>query len=398
MAVVVVAGLIGCSGDDGSGGGSTKPGADASGDASDAGTDASDGALPDAPTSDVASDVTSDAMNDAVGEAAPDAPPATPSIHYVGRNEALPSGGARFGWPGTGFVVRFQGTGARVRMDDPSGYFTVVVDGQEQPRLETTSGEQTYELASGLPAGEHTVEVYRRAEGFFGATTVAAIELDGTLSAPPVSGRRIEILGDSISCGYGNEGADQNCNFSADTENHYRTYGAVAARSVGAELSTIAWSGKGVIYNYGDDTDEPLPTLFGRTIPSESSGVWDFGWQPDAVLINLGTNDFSTDNDPTESQFTGAYVALLEDLRNAYPNALLLCTVAPLLSGAEQTLVMGYIQQAVDTRSTSGDTKVKVIDLSTDAVGWGCDWHPSIATHEAMAALFTTALKSELGW
>jgi lysophospholipase L1-like esterase len=283
-------------------------------------------------------------------------------------------------------------------MDDPSGFYTVIVDGQEQPRLQTTPGDQMYVLASGLPDGEHTVEVYRRAEGFFGATTVASVELDGTLSAPPTPQRRIEILGDSISCGYGDEGPDENCSFSADTENHYRTYGAIAARAVGAELSTIAWSGKGVVYNYGDDKDEPLPTLFGRTIPSESGGAWDFAWQADAVLINLGTNDVSTDDDPTESQFVGAYVALLEDLRGAYPNAFIFCTVAPLLSGAEQSMVMGYIQQAVDERAALGDTEVETIDLVAEPNGWGCDWHPSIATHEAMAALLTAALKSELGW
>jgi lysophospholipase L1-like esterase len=283
-------------------------------------------------------------------------------------------------------------------MDDPSGFFTVVVDGELQPRLETTSGEAVYDLATGLSAGEHVVEVYRRAEGFFGATRVVEVEIDGTLLPPPVVGRRIEVLGDSITCGYGNEGADQYCNFSSDTENHYQTYAAIAARALDAELSAIAWSGKGVIFNYGDDTTEPLPSLFGRTIPSEAGDDWGFGWQPDAVVVNLGTNDFSTEGDPSESEFVGAYVGLLERIRDVYPDARILCTVAPLLSQAESELVMGYIQQAVDVRVGAGDGDVARIDLYVDNEGWGCDWHPSIATHEAMAALLESELKTAMGW
>jgi lysophospholipase L1-like esterase len=374
-------------------------GTDAPKDASDATTDVQPDGTTDAPSDtgiEAAPDVTPD-VPDAVSDAVPDAPPAEPHVHFVGRHEPLPSGGARFGWSGTGFVVRFQGTAARVRMDDPSGFFTVVVDGQMQSRLETSSGEALYELATGLSAGEHVVEVYRRAEGFFGATRVIEVEIDGTLLPPPVVGRRIEVLGDSITCGYGNEGADQYCNFSSDTENHYQTYAAIAARALDAELSAIAWSGKGVIFNYGDDTTEPLPSLFGRTIPTEAND-WGFEWQPDAVVINLGTNDFSAEGDPSESEFVGAYVGLLEKIRDVYPDARILCTVAPLLSEAESALVMGYIQQAVQARVGAGDGNVARIDLHVENEGWGCDWHPSIATHEAMAALLESELKTAMGW
>jgi lysophospholipase L1-like esterase len=383
--------LVACSEDD------TSPAPSDAG--ADTSTDASPDVSNDSPTTDTTTDApAADTASEAAVDALPDAPPPEPAIHFVGRHESNGPDAARFGWPGTGFLFRFEGTAASVQMNDPSGYFTVIVDGQEQPRLETSQGEKTYALASGLTDGVHTVEVYRRAEGFFGPTSVSSIDITGTLLAPPIPNRRIEILGDSISCGYGNEGPDQNCNFSADTENHYHTYGAIAARELGAELSTIAWSGKGVIFNYGDDKDEPLPTLFERTIPSESGSSWSFAWQPDAVLINLGTNDFSTDDDPTESQFVGAYVAMLEDIRGVYPNARILCTVAPLLSAADRTLVMGTIQDAIDARAASGDSNVKRIDLDVDAIGWGCDWHPSIATHEAMAALLVSSLRSELGW
>ncbi|MCA9695694.1 MAG: hypothetical protein KC636_39320, partial [Myxococcales bacterium] len=219
--------------------------------------------------------------------------PGVPAIHYVGRHDASDPSYVRMGWSGVGAVIRFDGTAASVRLDDNAGYFTVVVDGVVQAPLLTSPGDQLYPLAQDLPPGEHVVELYRRTEGSFGPTVILDVELAGELLPPPPVTRRIEVIGDSISCGYGNEG-EAPCSFSAATENHYNTYGAFAARAVGAELSTIAWSGKGVVYNYGDDTFEPLPELYDRLLATDAA-PWGFDWQPDVVVINLGTNDFSTD-------------------------------------------------------------------------------------------------------
>ena len=322
-------------------------------------------------------------------------PPAEPAVHWVGRHDASDPGHVRMGWSGVGAVLRFAGTGASVRLDDHGRYFTVLVDGALQPTLATSPGEQSYVLASGLPDGEHTLELYRRTEGSFGATTVLGFDLEGELLAPPPVQRRIEIIGDSITAGYGNEGVAP-CSFSAETENHYLTYGALAARTLGAELSTIAWSGKGVVYNYADDVFEPLPQVYDRLLAAEPT-AWDFSWQPDVVVINLGTNDFSTGNDPPEGVFVPAYVELLAHLRAVYPDAFILA-VAPSLFGAEVALVAGYLQSAVDQRHLAGDAEVGFADINVQWIGSGCDGHPSLATHAGMAMRLTSELQAQLGW
>ena len=76
----------------------------------------------------------------------------------------------------------------------------------------------------------------------------------------------------------------------------------------------------------------------------------------------------------------------------------MLCTVAPLLSADESQMVQGFIDKAIQERASAGDSHIKRIDLSTEANGWGCDWHPSAATHVAMADLLSKVLKDELGW
>lgn len=271
------------------------------------------------------------------------------------------------------------------------------MDGQKQTDLATDSGEQLYPIASGLADGEHEVFLYRRTEASFGDTNFLGVELgSGTLLAPPPApNRRIEVIGDSITCGYGNEGPNESCNFSADTENHYLTYGAIAARNLNAELTTIAWSGKGIIYNYGDDKNQPLPEIYDQILPYDSSSIWSFAWQPDVVVINLGTNDFSTDGDPSETEFGGAYSAFLDHLREKYPNANIMCLVPTLLGGNDLTTAESYIQNVV---SAKNDPKIEAYSMSFTQTGWGCDYHPSLLTHASMGDALTQKLKSVMSW
>ena len=323
-------------------------------------------------------------------------------VRIVGRHDGCDSSGVRFSWSGSGFVARINGEGLRMTYSGNAVQFTVVVDGEVQSNLEVTSGDATYDVATGLAAGEHLVEVYRRGEAHFGPSVLRAVEVPGgTLLEPPAAPeRRIEVFGDSITCGYGNEGTSASCPFSADTENHYLTYGALLARQLGAELSTVAWSGKGVSVNYGGDASETLTDMLDRAVPTSSSSVWDFTLAPpvDLVIINLGTNDYSTENDPTDGDFVSDYEQMLATLRERYPGAFILCTVGPLLSGSDLETARANIEAAVNSRKQAGDTLVQAFAMTTDNPDPGCDWHPSIATHEAMANELIGVVSSALGW
>ncbi|HEY3495522.1 MAG TPA: SGNH/GDSL hydrolase family protein [Polyangiaceae bacterium] len=325
--------------------------------------------------------------------------PGTPGIHYVGRVDTSDPDAAKFAWSGTGAIVRFNGTSASVELGGGQEY-TVVVDGEVQDKLVATSGMN--QLAEGLSPGEHTVELYRRTEAQQGVAQIGGFDFaGGELLAPPAVTRRLEFIGDSITCGYGNEGPDMSCPFTPQTENHYLTYGAITARNLNAELSTVAWSGKGVVCNYGDDASSctnPLPTYYDRILPDDANSQWDFSrFQPDAVVVNLGTNDFSTSDDPDEPTFEGAYRDLLEHLREVYPNAHILCTNGPMLSNDDLTRARLYIENVV---AELADPKISSFEIAPQdgSDGYGCDWHPSLERHEKMAMVVTEALREALGW
>ena len=104
-------------------------------------------------------------------------------------------------------------------------------------------GRSRVSLVGELESAVHTLECYRRTEPMVGTTTCVALHVEGDadcdLLPPRLKSRRIEVVGDSISCGYGNEADDPELPFSADTENHYMSYGALVARELEAELRLV---------------------------------------------------------------------------------------------------------------------------------------------------------------
>jgi len=330
--------------------------------------------------------------------------PVVGGVRLVGRVDTTSSANQpRFSWSGTGFVARFNGTSlaAQINVSGAATIFKAVVDGAPQAPFTVPSGLGTPMLASGLAAGDHTVEVYRQTEGPQGESRLMGLTVGGgALMDPPAApSRLIEVVGDSISAGYGNLGtlADSDC---FPTESHWDTYGAIAARALNAEVSTVAASGRGVIRNYGGDTGGTLPMLYDRTIANAATPAWDFHVEPQAVLINLGTNDISNGKGDPGDAFRDTYRTLLETIRAKYPHAYIICFVAPLLSAGEVATIAGHITAAVDARHAAGDTNVEYFDKiktqSSDKAA--CQYHPNVAENQLMADLLVTEIKAKLGW
>ncbi len=90
-------------------------------------------------------------------------------VRWIGRVDAGDPARPRFSWSGTGFVARFQGTSLTAQLGNEGQFiFKAVVDGAPQPAFTSMAGAGRYALATGLPAGEHTVALYRQTEGPMG--------------------------------------------------------------------------------------------------------------------------------------------------------------------------------------------------------------------------------------
>ncbi len=73
--------------------------------------------------------------------------------------------------------------------------------------------------------------------------------------------------------------------------------------------------------NYGDKNRVSKNTMRERmmnTFDEDSTFKWDFkGYKPDLIVINLGSNDFSTNPHPLREEFL-AYSEILLRLRGVY--------------------------------------------------------------------------------
>lgn len=326
-----------------------------------------------------------------------------PALRWIGRTEPI-ANGARFDWPGTGFVARFSGTSASVHLTTtlfsaPADYYEVIVDDGAPKLLTTASGAHDYDLATGLAPGNHTVTLWRRTEALGSSVDVGAVTFGGgaLIAPPPVSSKRIEVVGDSISVGYGVECQTQAEAFTYATENNYGTYQAITGRTLGADVVTLAWSGIGMYRDVGGGMTDQMPVRYVRAVAHENTSMWDFAkFTPGVVVVHLGTNDFAH-GDPGQP-FVQAYVDFVTNVRMHYPNARIYCAVSPMVGGTNRTLFEGYVKQVVTTRAASGDTNLAVIEFAEpSSTGWACG-HPNAATHEIMATLLEQTLKNDLGW
>ncbi|HVV48662.1 MAG TPA: GDSL-type esterase/lipase family protein, partial [Polyangia bacterium] len=250
-------------------------------------------------------------------------------------------------------------------------------------------------------AGTHTVELYRQTEGPEGDAQLTGLTVaGGNLLAPPAGpARLLEVIGDSITCGYGDLGtlSDSDC---YPTESDWDSYASVAARALGAEVSTICASGRGVVRNYGGDTAGTLPMLYPLTMANDATPAWGFQIEPDAVVVNLGTNDISNNKGDPGTAFEQAYEGLLATVRGRYPHAYIVAIIGPLLSGGDLTTIEGHIQNAVAARNTAGDARVEFFDQiqpqSTSAAA--CQYHPNATEQTLMGNQVAGELRARLGW
>lgn len=343
-------------------------------------------------------------------------------IQYFGRWERGEEDEATGSWGALYFKARFEGTSVTLLLEDATNEFQYRVDGGELQRL-SPNAETRYELASGLADGEHSLEVYRRTGGSFGRTMVRGVELDpGKKLLVPFArrDRSIEVVGDSISVGYGNEGQNGT---TRETENGYDAYGPQLARLLDAEWSVIAHSGQGLFRNLGEeksDVDETLQmpeefelTFFPGATPNPP---WDFSrFEPDVFLITLGTNDFSwktwnidpgPDWEPTEEEYTGAARAFLASVREKYPTTEIFVVGTFIANDGNQFgRANEYLCAAVEEFA---DERVHCVDPGANGPGGAWltrasdfigDWtHPTVASHTIIAEHLRDVIAPVLGW
>lgn len=309
-----------------------------------------------------------------------------------------------------GFEVSFWGTELSVSYISEVGvkgfmdgdcYICVQVDGSDDyvssfTHLPKRSAATPLRLAQGLEEGSHTVAVYKATEDKCASLEFYSMSTDGFFVEPPAKKElKIEAYGDSITAGQSVMRAEGDAEANSSTlENAMLTYGAYAARELGAQYSTFCISGSRVGSYVTNDTADIIPRLYTKYSPTASAKqLWDFtNYTPDAVLVDLGTNDIisSSATEDFESKYKQHYVDFVSALRKKYPDAcIVLCGGTFTYSKIDVTAYNDIIRQVAAEFEEDGN--VLCLVFSADVKG-----HPTYLENEIYGGQLAQLLRTRL--
>ncbi len=255
-----------------------------------------------------------------------------------------------------------------------------------------------------------------------------AFKLDGEFLPVEDKPYRIEFIGDSITSGEGIVGAKSEEDWISMWFSAVDNYTAMTADMLNADYRVISHSGWGVLTSWDNNPHKNIPDIYEKVCGllqgemNEALGALqdnDFiTWQPDIIVINLGTNDNGAFHSPQwKDEATGeshkqrlmedgsyheedlqafekAAMNFLIKLRSHNPKAQIVWAY-----GMIGIPMMPSIYRAVEAyQRFSGDKRVSVFQLpNTTDETIGARQHPGKAAHEKAAKELADYLKQYLG-
>ncbi|MBC8143841.1 MAG: acetyl xylan esterase, partial [Armatimonadetes bacterium] len=260
---------------------------------------------------------------------------------------------------------------------------------------QTTGKTNTITVAKGLSAGTHTITVTKDTEAGIGYLEMVGFRCASLAALPAKPKRKLEFIGDSITCGAESDLSVAPCGTGEwfDRHNAYSSYGMATARRLNAQVHLSSRSGIGLMHSCCD-MKQVMPDVWNTLDLETPARKWDTRrYQPDALMICLGQND--GEQDP--QAFDVAYIAFLKTLRAAYPKTQIVCLTSPMGSENLRTYQKNALTRIVANRKSAGDSRVSTYVFSR-GYNAGCGGHPDTADHAKIAAELSNYLKTTLKW
>ncbi len=274
-------------------------------------------------------------------------------------------------------------------------YFTAYIDGERYPeRLKAEkNGTSDIKLGGFGDAAKHTVKLVKQTEQQNAICTFRSLCVCGELiGAAPNKSKYIEFIGDSITCGYGNDWIDktEGREGRAVNQDGTRTYAYFTAEAFDADFSMISYSGIGVAYGWSGDF--VISRLFGReSALRDAEKKCDFSNKrvPDLVVINLGTNDAAFPSESTEEKFKTAVKAVIEQVRVSYGGRINVVWVGGMMEESRLSWVEGALSELGGERN--GLYTLSLYNRSHT----GANGHPTVAEQRVGADKLISYIKEK---
>ena len=344
------------------------------------------------------------------------------NVKQIGRTEliddtlwcALSGSGAEFLVSASRAEITVAGDNIAVISDNDSNYarYAIYVNDEKVVDEVMNKPEKTHVIFDGDTEQEAVVRIIKLSESAMSTIGIRDIAVNSDTAVRPAAEKKhkIEFIGDSITCGYGVDDEDKDHHFSTATEDVTKAYAYKTAEALDADYSMVAYSGHGIISGYTDNgqkTQQLVPKYYKRTGFSYGSFAgrqvsaidWDFSrFEPELIVINLGTNDdsYCQNDSARQEEFAKQYTVFLKQIREKNPDAKILCTL-----GIMGSRLYDYIELAVyNYTQETGDDNIATFkfDNQEPSDGLAADWHPTEATQDKAAKKLTAEISELMGW
>lgn len=334
---------------------------------------------------------------------------------------------------GSGIEVVATGTDLWIDVETNSDFYepwvAYEINGAFMGRMMLLPGEHRICLYRNMtPDTPKSVKFYRETQAMNDNPTckvlVKGLETDGEFLDVPKRSCRVEFIGDSITSGEGTYGAHDDMDWLTMYMSASVNYATMTAKALNADYHLLSQGGWGVYCGWDNDIRHSIPSVYERLCgfsagpEFERIGTqepYDFEWQPNAIVVNLGTNDDSaffqppfvdpitgqtykqrlnedeTFNSEDVRKVQKAVCDFLIMLRKHNPSAHIVWTYGMLGSRLRAFL----IEAIEEYKNISGDKNVAFLELpNTEEDGFGSHFHPGLKAHKAAAKVLTDYLSS----
>ena len=321
-------------------------------------------------------------------------------FHYQGRIEKIEDNKAILVGAASSISFDFKGNSCSISLQslvDHQNYVSLELDGKYIGRIRIEKGEaKSFPISISEKKKIHHLSIYKATEAanggiLFAGTTAKLIE-----SPKPKTNKKIELIGDSITCGYGNDASTIPCGTGDwfDQHNAYWAYGPVLSRALDLDFVLSSVSGYGMYRNWNDEhlLEPIIPDVYENLyLNTDRSKPYDFKFQPDLVSICLGTNDLSEGDGKkprlpfNEEKYVSNYIEFIKTVYKHAPNTRIVLLNSPMVSGERNATLVKCLKKVI--QAFENDTAHKPIELFQfqPMIPKGCGYHPDIADDKVMA-------------
>lgn len=239
---------------------------------------------------------------------------------------------------------------------------------------------------------QHELTIYKLTEAANGNVVFGGVICQQLLEQPAKPDKSIEFIGNSITCGMGNDTLDIPCQTDQwyDQHNPYWAYGPIVSRALKVNFMLSSVSGIGIYRNSNIENKYTMPYVYENLyLNTDASKKWDFSsFTPDVVSICLGTNDLYNgdgihERPPFDANlFTSSYIKFVEKIYSHYPATQIALLSSPMIIGEKDSILF---QCLTNVKNHFAGQKPIAIFQFEGIIPHGCDNQPNIDDHIQMA-------------